>query len=415
MVELYLYLLIAICIGLLGWGLIRLERIYQYPFFMGGIFVSFILPQAIALINNPGAASTKAVERVLIMSCFCAAMCWLGYQLPPSINLIKKLDIAINPDKLLHGGIVFILIGYISSFLIFQLPEAVRDNTQWTGIITVYGFFGGLIYPGLTIVLLSALQRPTVNRIVLTIFASFIPLQTIVLYGRRQVTATFILTLGTALYFFYRYIPPRWLALTAIVSALFIIPLIGDYRAIAKAGEWSQITELRPFDNLKALIEKGQILELRNAALLIDSAVQTGQYGFGTGYWDGFVSRFVPAQFVGLEFKNDLQLNLSNFDFKALYGYSQPTGATNTGIGDAFVQFDYFGSLYFAFLGFLFKNLWLSATFGQSVVSQLFYISLITPAMRSVTHGTLEFPPTLFFYFIFLGAVIIYSKDQPSY
>jgi hypothetical protein len=82
---------------------------------MGGIFVSFILPQAIALSNNPGPVSQQALERVLLMSCLCAAMCWLGYQLPPSHSFLKKLDISVDSKKLFRGGIVFVLIGYVSA------------------------------------------------------------------------------------------------------------------------------------------------------------------------------------------------------------------------------------------------------------------------------------------------------------
>ena len=102
MVDIYLWLFIAICVGLLGWGLARPERVYQYPFFMGGIFVSFILPQAIALINNPGPVTQEALERVLLMACLCAAMCWIGYQLPTRSSLLKKFDISVDRKKIFY-------------------------------------------------------------------------------------------------------------------------------------------------------------------------------------------------------------------------------------------------------------------------------------------------------------------------
>jgi hypothetical protein len=251
MAELYLYLLIAICIGLLGWGLIRLERIYQYPFFMGAIFISFILPQGFSLLMSPGPVSQQALERVLLMSCLCAAMCWVGYQLPLSRTLIAKLDVAINPKKLFHGGIIFIGVGSVSNFLISRLPDAVRDNTQWTGIITIYAFFAGLIYPGLTVILLSTLRRPTVGKIILTACASALPLQAIIFYGRREPTATFILTIGLSLYFVHRLVPPRWVAVCLVVLALFAIPLTASYRTIAKTGDWNQLSQLNPLESLE--------------------------------------------------------------------------------------------------------------------------------------------------------------------
>lgn len=414
MVDIYLWLFIAICISLLGWGLTRPERVYKYPFFMGGIFVSFILPQAIALINNPGPVTQQALERVLLMACLCAAMCWLGYQLPTNKSLLKKLDISLDHKKLLLGGIVFVLIGYAAAFLISQLPEAVRNNTQWTGIITIYAFFGGLIYPGFTIVLLSTLQRPSLFKIILTACSAALPIQTIILYGRREPTATFILTIGLCLYYFRRYVPPRGLAIAMIVIALVVIPLTGNYRSIAKTSDWNQILDLQPIENLQTFVEKGQYLELRNAALLIDAASQTGMYGYGTDYWNNLIFRFVPAQFIGKSLKNALQfkISISNYNFQSLYNYTIPFGSTYTGIADAFVQFNYFGSLFFLILGYLFKSLWVSAIYRCSTVSQIFYLSLVTPAIISVTHATARFPADLFFYCFFLGLLIIFSRHK---
>jgi hypothetical protein len=379
---------------------------------MGGIFVSFILPQAIALSNNPGPVSQQALERVLLMSCLCAAMCWLGYQLPPSHSFLKRLDIAVDSKKLFRGGIVFVLIGYACAFLISRLPEATR-NSNWTGIITIYGFFGSLIYPGFTIVLLSTLQRPSIAKIILTACAAAIPIQIILLHGRREATATFILTLGLSIYYFCRYVPPKWFALSLIVFALFAIPLTGTYRGIAKTGNWSQLQELRPGENLQLLVEKGKTLELRNAALIMDAAVQTGQYGYGTGYWNDMIFRFAPAQIIGRNLKDALQIKLTRYNLGNLYNYRIPKGTTPTGIADAFVQFDYFGCLFFLISAYLFKILWISAIYKNSMVSQFFYVSLVAPAMISVTHGTVRFIPDLLFRLIFLGSVVIYSRNKP--
>lgn len=411
MTHLYLYLLIAICIGLLGWGLIRLERVYQYPFFMGSIFVSFILPQAIALINHPGPVSQQALERVLLMACLCAAMCWLGYQLPPNDSLLNQLDISVNNKKLLHGGIIFVLIGYVSAFLIYQLPEAELKTTTWTGPLTIYAFFVELVFPGFTIILLSTLKRPNIEKIILLAFASALPIQTIILYGRREPTATFILTIGLSLYYFRRYIPPRWLVIAMIAIALLVIPLTSNYRSIATTGNWGQLLDLQPVENLHSFIEKGQILELRNAALLMDASVKTGQYGYGTDYWNTLVFRFIPAQIVGYDLKNSLNMHPHSYQLKTLYNYSIPIGSTPTGIADSFIQFDYFGCLFFAFLGVFFKNIWVSAVDRKNTFSQILYISLISPAMISVTHGTVGFAPDLLFYCIFLGTLIVYSRD----
>jgi hypothetical protein len=147
----------------------------------------------------------------------------------------------------------------------------------------------------------------------------------------------------------------------------------------------------------------------------MDAAVQTGQYGYGTDYWNSLVFRFVPAQLIGRDLKNALQLKLSKSkqDLKDLYNYTAHTGTTTTGIGDSFVQFDYLGCLFFLILSYLFKSLWISAIYKNSTVSQIFYVSLVAPALLSVTHGTVRFFPDLLFRLIFIGAVIIYSRITP--
>jgi hypothetical protein len=415
MAEFYLYLLIGICLGLLGWGLIRLDRIYQYPFFMGAIFTSFILPQAISLVNNPGAVSQQALERVLFMCCLCAAMCWLGYQLPLNPSLIRTLDLPVNSTKIVHSGIVFVVIGYISNFLISQLPEAVRENSTWTGIVTIYAFFGGLIYPGFTILLLSMLQRPNLSKIVMATCAAALPLQIVILYGRRETTATFILTIGLSLYYFRRYLPPRWLVVSLICSTLLIIPLTSSYRSIAKTGDWHQLLELRPVENFQNFVAEGDILELRNAALLMDATARTGQYAYGTDYWNTLVFRFVPAQLVGRDLKDALQIKLQDYDLETLYGYNIPRGSTPTGIADSFTQFDYFGCFFFFISAYFFKNLWIAAILRNSLPGQIFYISLFAPAMISVTHGTVRFFPDLVFRIVFIGTALYYARSPHRY
>ncbi|MEA5570394.1 hypothetical protein [Calothrix sp. UHCC 0171] len=410
MAELYLYLFIFICAGLLIWGLVSPERVYQYPFFMGGIIISFILPQAIALFNNPLLPNQEALERVLLMCCLCAAMCWFGYQLPINRKFVSSFDAHFDDKKMMYGGIVFTIIGYIATILINLQPESVRANTQWTGIITIYFFFSGLIYPGFSIFLLSALKRPTFIKFALTAFAAAIPIQTIILYGRREVTATFILSIGLSICFFRRYVPPRWLAVGFIILALFAIPLIGEYRTIAKSGNWEQLWQLKPVENLQNFVMKGKNLELRNAALLMDAAVKNSQYGFGTQYWDSVIFQFVPAQFLSAEFKNNLQFKMSEYDTKSLYGYTIPVGTTITGIGDSFTQFDYLGCMFFVFVAYIFKNLWIAAIHKNSLGAQLFYISLFSPAMLSITHGTTKFFADLLFRLIFMGGLLVFAR-----
>jgi hypothetical protein len=415
MAETYLYSFALICIGLLIWGLIRLERIYQYPFFMGGIFVAFILPQAIALTKNPQLPDQQALERVLLMACLCALMCFLGYQCKPNYRFVKSLSIPLDEKKLIRGAIAFTIIGYASNALIARTLAGSAQtsiNGQWTGIITIYYFFGQLIYPAFTIFLLLTLQRFTAIRFFLTLIAFAIPLQAIVVAGRREVTAAVILTFGLAFYFYRRYLPPRSLVVGSIVFAMVVIPFIGEYRTISSSGDWSKLAEINPLEALQNQVDTGDILELRSGALYMDAAVRSGNYGFGLGYWNTLVFQFIPAQLLGRSFKEDLQLRLTNFDLQTLYDYDAPIGLTPTGVSDSFVEFDYFGCLFFFLLGYLFKNLWVIAVAGDIIVGRILYISLLAPALKSVTHTTAVCVSDSTFRLIFLGCLFFYAYKR---
>lgn len=415
MAETYLYLFALTCVGLLIWGLIRLERIYQYPFFMGGIFTAFILPQAIALTKNPELPDQQALERILLMSCLCAAMCFLGYQFKPSSKFVRSLSLSMDEKKLVRGAIVFTAVGFICKALIVRAlgGSAVTSiNGQWTGVITIYAFFGQLIYPAFTIFLLLTLQRFTVTRFFLTLVAFILPFDAIVFGGRREITGSIILTFGLAFYFCLRYLPPRFLVIGSVVFAMAAIPLIGQYRSIFYSGDLSKFAEIDFFSALQNQVDTGDILELRNGALYMDAAVRSGNYGFGLGYWNTLVFQFIPAQLLGRAFKEDLQLRLTNFDLGALYNYEAPIGLTPTGISDSFVEFDYFGCLFFFFLGYLFKNLWVSATIGNSIVSRILYISLLAPALKSVTHTTAVCVSDSMFRLIFTSCLFLYAYKR---
>lgn len=64
---------------LICWGMIRRERIYEFPFLTGVITFSFILPQV------PGLASERflpegAFARTALFMMLCLFMCWWGWR-----------------------------------------------------------------------------------------------------------------------------------------------------------------------------------------------------------------------------------------------------------------------------------------------------------------------------------------------
>ena len=95
-------------------------------------------------------------------------------------------------------------------------------------------------------------------------------------------------------------------------------------------------------------------------------------------------------------------------------GYDIPGGSTVTGMADSFQQFGWFGCIFFAALGLLFKTLFRATQQPNAVFAQLFYILIATSAMRAVTHQTLDFLPGMVYYAIFLGLLFLYAREPVS-
>ena len=416
MTEFYLYLFIAACIALLLWGLMRLERAYQYPFFMGSIFISFIVPQAFVLYNNPEPATPEALQRLFLMAFLCAAMCWFGYRISPNHSLLNKLNVESDRTKLFQAGTFLLVIGMLSKVAIgFVAIETAGHSNGWTGPVTILWFFGNLLYIALAIFLMELLQQPNIQNFIFTGLAAYFPLMDIIYAGRRQPAMTFFLIIGLCFWFVKRSIPPRWFFVVSIAAIIFLIPLFGANRAIvndAITQDWEAIES----SSEKALenLQEENFLELKNAAILMDAASKTGRYGYGTAYWDAAIFQFFPGQIFGRELKEALQLKLGLSHFKYLFGYHIVPGSTNTGIGDAFAEFDYFGCLVFAAIGYFYKHLWISANYYKSMFSRLLYIGLGSPAMVTITHGTQRFVQEALFQLIFVSFVIYFARPRTS-
>ncbi|WP_198161435.1 hypothetical protein [Picosynechococcus sp. PCC 8807] len=381
---------------------------------MGGIFLSFLVPQAIALTNNPSFVSPQAVDRILIHSCLCVAMCWLGYLFKPKLKWLAKINVPMDIRRLTQAAWVLVLFGRVCSFLLGQITIQTTGAGTWTGPATILLFFSQTSLIGAAILLIVALgdrYRPWVNLLGVGI-ALWPTLFSVIEYGRRQPTATVLIIIGLGLYFTRNITPPRWLVLGLVILSASLIPLIGQLRG----GFWDAlftgnlaINDLRlAFNNLL----EGQTLELRNAALIAEAASRTNQYGYGTGFWNSIVFQYVPGQLVGYDVKEFLYINLTNFSLTDLFGYDTPTGTTLTGVGDSFREFSYFGCFIFALIAYWFKNLWVAAVSFRSIYSQILYIGLVSPALVGLTHGIGRFLQEAIFQVILITLVSRYARQK---
>lgn len=416
MAEIYLTALTALLGGVLLHGIARPARLYEYPYFMCAAFAVFILPQAFSLYSYPGAASQRAIESVLIMTLLCTVACLVGYRARPSRAILELAVRPIDDQRLFHCGVLFIVAGFFFTVLISGMSAAEKGGTMWTGRVTIYLFFANLMFPGFAICFRQALRKGDAVAWFWTAAGAVIPAVSAVVYGRREPAVLFAVSLVMAFYFEKRWAPPRAAAVLLVIAAAIALPATGRFRTgIGRESAIERLTSIDFIGNFNAYISRASVLELRNAALLIEATSDIGQYDWGAAYWNQLVFRFVPAQILGKDFKDNLMLPTNMERCRqvcAARGYRAEPGSTITGMADAFQQFGYAGCLFFAVLAVAFKSLWHASLRENAVFAQLLYIQTSTSGMRAVTHQTVDYLPGLAYNLIFLGMAAIYARGH---
>ncbi len=412
----FFILFVAGCAVLISIALVRPQFIYEYPYFMAATFTVFILPQAYALYRNGWGG--PYLEPMLLMCFLSLAACWVGYLPRAHPGFIRKLNGPVNTQRFLHGGVLMVLVGWYFTYKFGTLPEDDPTRT-FTGIGTIYLFFGGLVYPGFAICFYCALKSRSFFAWAMSAIAAWIPIQAAVFYGRRESTALFILSLGMSLFFIRGIRPARWLVAAAIVISMLLIPATGEYRKTAAEDPLLALKQIDVIEQFENYFEPDAISELKNGTVLIAATQESGAYGLGREYWNRIVFRFVPAQFVGEDFKKSLMIGGEERDWGEVVAqtasFELPPGSTVTGLSDSFNQFGYLGCLVFAVIGYLFKNLWVAANQPDGTIAQILYIQVTTSAMRASTHQTIDFLPGFIYSAIFIWLVALYARERSGW
>jgi hypothetical protein len=335
MTNLYFWTFVGLIVVPLVLVIFKPVRVYEYPYFMTITFAIFILPQAVSLIRFPGVAPAHAVQSVFLMTCLCLGACLVGYRLSISRQVMERVSAGVDEQRLFHVGLLFVACGFAFTFLLSHTEIQYSAETGgWTGKATIYSFFQQLCYPGLAICLMAALRRSNLTTLVPLLVAAVVPIET-VLRGRREPAALFLVTLGLTLYFSRRSQPPRWVVLGITIGAMLAIPATATYRGMHAHRDWEGIRQMDLVGNFKEFVNDESILELRNAAILIEATDRSGDYEYGANYWNTLVTRYVPAQILGASFKQSLLIEGSGGSHEmefASMDYAKPVGTTVTGM-----------------------------------------------------------------------------------
>jgi hypothetical protein len=251
--------------------------------------------------------------------------------------------------------------------------------------------------------------------------SAWAPLADIIFAGRREQLAQLALMFALGWYFIRAKEPPRLAIAGAILFGALFIPSVGEYRSSVGLGPLEAVQQIDLVGNFRAQFAADKPGEVKNAMITIQATQNRGDYQLGSGYWNTLVFRFVPAQFVGKEFKDSLMISGQMEDalaFVRLHSNLTVTpGSLITGPGDAFRQFGFLGALFFFVSGLFFRRVWLTALNPTALIAKVFYIQIAVTGMRSMTHQTVDFLPGMIYSAVFLGLVILYARkpalDRP--
>jgi hypothetical protein len=363
-------------------GMIGRGRIYQLPFLVGVMAVSFVLPQLPGLMRDPFLPA-GAYERAVAFTIPCLVMSWLGWS--ATRKPVAFLRWNFSEARVLVVSALLSLVGAYFYFKLSRLPGEMVVGVQMSGVPVIYLFVARLMTYGLALAVLCLARRPSFVALSIVAFDLVFYLDRIVITGKRAEAIELVAIFAIAFWFQRGWLAPRALALAGVLLGTLAMSSMGDYRTITRANSgpiWEEIGRIDVAANFRATMNEGG-LEVRNAILRIDHAAKALEFDYGKFHWNRLVFNYVPAQLLGDRVKRSLMLPMPPM----ARDYDAVAGTTETGMADAFQSFWYFGALKFFLISYLLARVWASAKEGQAA-GQLVYMLSVVPAMHVVSHQT---------------------------
>jgi len=368
---------------LLGWGMLRPQRVYEFPFLTGVITFSFILPQV------PGLAAETflpegAFTRTAVFMMLCLFMCWWGWSGKAKPFSFFRIDF--DEGRLLIVAAVLSVAGAYFYYKLSRLPGELTIAVQMTGVPVIYIFFSRLLSYGLAIAAICLARRFSWWTLSILAFDLVFYLDRIFITGKRAEAVELVMIFALAWFFYKGRAIPRTLVITALFLGTLTMNSMGDYRAITKANDstpvWDDIAKIDVVGNLEKVLRDGGD-EMRNAILRINATSNSLEFDYGKFHWNRLIFSFVPAQLLGADVKQSLMLPMPTMP----RDYDPIVGTTETGMSDAFQSFWYLGAFKFFILAYLMRRIWVTANQGE-FAAQFTYVLSIIPSMHAISHQT---------------------------
>jgi len=440
-------ILLFTCLYIVQWSFQKTIRLYQFPFFMCMAFLSYIVPQLYALIGDPYPVSPDYVDLTIFLTILCMVLFFYGYtKQSPNIEVCdykRNSDLFLD-KRIFYLGIIYTIIGFLCNVAIGNVDIEQQKVSQWTGILTIYAFFQGLLYIGFAINLHFALRKNNFLYWLMFSFSAFWPIFTFLFYARRTDAIIYITIVMSTLWFVRGYIASRPVIFISAILGFFFLNAVSAYRselgnlnigysnwkdffsftwfdswstAFKNVDWWDQSTKLFQTSDTASYGVTIHSSETKFAASVIQITNETGQFGYGTQFWNRIVFGFIPAQFLGTDFKESWYLSIAKPLTIRLQDYFS-TQTFSTGyvlpiMGELFSELWFFGFFICYLIGQKLKILWLLVNQEATISNQIIYPLLLALSVSLCLAGFAGYLYLFIVYTVFLIPIRYIESKKP--
>ncbi len=297
--------------------------------------------------------------------------------------------------RLLCLGYLYLTIGFFASTRIQGMSEQLAAmGGQWTGVVTIWAFFGNLTGVGFALLLFcfpphkSWIAWPGIA------YGLFVFYETVFRGARRGETLELFFILSVYLIAYHNFRIRKTYALIGAFAFSVYSFAIG---AVRRAGGILNVDLKTLTDQAKSL-GNVQFTDVANGLFLVEWTWQNLRISHIFSVTDRIVERFVPGQLIGHDLKQALLLHQGP-DW-TLNAY-RITGSTVTGVGSSFQSLLIFGFLWFALIALIMKNLSKNALQG-SAISLCFFALMLRPSVSTIGFQHANFFVDFIFLMLFL-------------
>jgi len=410
-------LLVFVCMLIFAYEFRKKDYLFRYPLLASLAILGWAGLQIYGLIYNN--EYPEILWKTILFITICTVAIFVGYY--SNKKTVKHFNWEIDFKKLIFFNFIIFLVGaYFYHKVSLMAEEAtLLFGGQWEGIITVYVFFAKLLSISLGVALVIDLYKKSFLNWFVIIASSYFFLERIILAGRREDTFEFIMFFLLWLWWKKGFIINRILFISLSFIGVVFINLVGVYRSLEvfsenKFSAFSEKLNLAFSINWFSLFKDyltNPTTEILNATLIIDSSEKYPFFDFGLSIWNMFVHFYIPATFLGRDFKEGLKFNFPDTAY-LVYGHTPVVGTTFTGFADAFQSFWWFGFIKFFLIGYIMSRWYKSAINRNNIIAKTVLLQLYPVSLLAITHTTHHFFLSFVKIFIFLIIPLYLCKKR---